>query len=138
MNDRFLFRAKHRHDLSENQHLNGKWIEGFLMDENYICDPTNGWEYLIDPTTICQCTGQRDEDKKLIFEHDIIGFLDCTSTENGYSEHGCAGEVLWDDETLSFQVTERLSAESYEVIGGTDCRVLGNVFDNPELLEVEE
>ena len=43
---------------------------------------------------------------------------------------------MWDDETLSFQVTERLSAESYEVLDG--CKVIGNIFDNPELLEVGE
>ena len=43
---------------------------------------------------------------------------------------------MWDDETASFQVTERLSAESYEVL--EDCKVLGNTIDNPELLEVGE
>lgn len=136
MNNRYLYRAKHVHALPENEHLNGRWIEVYLSDENYIYSPSLEGEFLIDPSTICQCTGERDEDRKLIFEHDIVGFLDCTSTENGYSEHGCAGEVLWDDETLSFQVTGRLSAESYEVLGGTDCKVLGNSFDNQELLEV--
>lgn len=60
-----------------------------------------------------------------------------TSTENGYSERYQTGEVLWDDETLSFQVTNRLSAESYEVLQGSDCKVIGNIFDNPELLEVK-
>ena len=36
---------------------------------------------------------------------------------------------------MSFQVTNRLSAESWEVLGG-ECKVLGNAIDNPELLEV--
>ena len=58
------------------------------------------------------------------------------STENGYSERGCVGKVVWDDETISFQVTNRLSAESYEVLD--ECLVIGNIFDNPELLEVGE
>lgn len=139
MNDRYLYRAK-RID-------NGEWVVGLLWKKKYnsgkifiSCFPDkddNEEVFGIDPNTICQCTGQRDEDKKLIFEHDIVGFIDFTSTENGYSEQGCVGEVLWDDETLSFQVTERLSAESYEVLGGTDCKVIGNIFDNPDLLEVE-
>lgn len=139
MNDRYLYRAK-RMD-------NGEWVIGnLLLDiekaktlETYRIYPVDYVDIcrIVDPSTICQCTGRRDEDSKLIFEHDIVGFLDCTSTENGYSEHGCVGEVLWDDETLSFQVTGRLSAESYEVLGGADCKVLGNIFDNPELLEVE-
>lgn len=125
---------------------NGELVEGYLVKKHGLffiysemnADTCRQSNYEVDPSTICQCAGRRDEDRKLIFEHDIVGFLDCTSTENGYSEHGCAGEVLWDDETLSFQVTGRLSAESYEVLGGTDCKVLGNIFDNPELLEVEE
>lgn len=54
---------------------------------------------------------------------------------SGYAEADCAGEVLWDDETMSFQVTNRLSAESYEVLG--ECSVIGNIFDNPESLESE-
>ena len=150
MNDRYLFRAK-RTD-------NGEWIKGNLVwsddtDDDYkaIIIPTTdsnmftkggargdlGFEnwHRVDPSTICQCTGRTDEDKKLIFEHDIVSYLDTYSTENGYAESYCVGEVLWDDETLSFQVTERLSAESYEVLdGGDDIKVLGNRFDNPELL----
>lgn len=89
------------------------------------------------PETLCRCTGLKDEDGKLIFEGDIVGFIDCTSTESGYSEQYCRGPVLWDEETASFQVTERLSAESYEVLD-RGCKVLGNKFDNPELLEVGE
>ena len=128
MNDRYLYRAK-RID-------NGEWVEGFLMDDNYINTPFNdndvGGRFddpvEIDPSTICQCTGRTDEDKKLIFEHDIVSYLDAYSTENGYAESYCVGKVVWDDETLSFQVTERLSAESYEVLDG--CKVIGNIFDN--------
>lgn len=138
MEDRCLCRAK-RTD-------NGEWVEGYYrnipcLDKHHIfpINPKNRLEcYEVDKFTICQCTGRRDEAKKLIFEHDVVAFLDATSTENGYSEHYQAGEVLWDDETLSFQVTERLSAESYEVLGDCDCKVLGNSFDNPELLEVGE
>ena len=71
--------------------------------------------------------------------HDIVSYLDGYNTDNGFSEGYPVGEVLWDDETLSFQVTERLSAESYEVLDGGDyIKVLGNRFDNPELLEVGE
>ena len=44
----------------------------------------------------------------------------------------CIGEVVWDDETISFQVTNILSAEIYEVLD--ECSVIGNIFDNPELM----
>ena len=147
MNDRYLYRAK-RID-------NGELVEGFLIFEkdrafiaHRVCEVMNsysktGEEYgfgnfiEVYPSTICQCTGLKDEDGKKIFEGDIVGYIDCTSTENGYSEHYCRGRVAWDEETASFQVTERLSAESYEVLD-RECNVLGNIFDNPELLEVGE
>ena len=151
MNDRYLYRAK-RTD-------NGEWVEGNLVwsddtDDDYkaIIIPTNGsnmftsggakgdlgfenW-HRVDASTICQCTGLEDKNRKLIWENDIVAYLDAYSTENGYSESRCVGKVVWDDETLSFQVTERLSAESYEVLD--ECKVIGNIFDNPELLEVGE
>ena len=59
--------------------------------------------------------------------------MDTYSTESGYADAYCTGQVVWDTETVSFQVTERLSAESYEVL--EECIVIGNIFDNPELLK---
>ena len=138
MNNRYLYRAK-RTD-------NGEWVEGAYYIEPYtdkrfiIQWNSTGLgfnEFIeVDGASVCQFTGKTDIEKNLIFEHDVVSFLDATSTECGYSEHWQAGEVLWDDETASFQVTERLSAESYEVL--EDCKVLGNTIDNPELLEVGE
>ena len=93
--------------------------------------------YEVDPLTICQCTGLKDKNGNLIWENDIVAYWDSYSTENGLAEADCIGKVVWDDETISFQVTNRLSAESYEVLDD-ECSVLGNVFDNPELLEVQE
>lgn len=94
--------------------------------------------YRVNPSTICQCTGLKDRNRNgnLIWENDIVAYLDTYSTDSGYSEADCIGEVVWDDETMSFQVTNRLSAESYEVLD--ECSVIGNIFDNPWLLESEE
>ena len=140
MNDRYLFRAKRKNwkQLPEEMW----WVEGYLYgiwERRYIlCGMINNVPNMVevDPSTICKCTGKTDIEKNLIFEHDAVSFLDATSTEYGYSEHWQVGEVFWDDETASFQVTERMSAESYEVL--EDCKVLGNTIDNPELLEVGE
>lgn len=87
----------------------------------------------IDPETLCQYTGKTDETGKKIYDKDIVGFIDLTSTESGYSEHSCAGEVAQDKEECCFHVTNRLSAESWEVLD--ECKVVGNVFDNKELLD---
>lgn len=89
--------------------------------------------YAVDPSTICQYTGLTDKDGNKIWENDIVVFLDASQYDNGYAEYYCTGKVVWDEETLSFQVTERLSCESYEAL--CDCVVKGNIFDNPELLK---
>ncbi len=153
MENRYLFRGK-RID-------NGEWVKGNLIQS---CDATDGWEtiiipvknsnmftkhikhgygnlgfenwYRVDASTICQCTGLRDKNGKLIWENDIVGFWDTYSTESGLAEADCIGKVVWDDETISFQVTNRLSAESYEVLD--ECSVIGNIFDDAELLEGAE
>ena len=133
MEDRYLFKAK-RTD-------NGEWIVGYLyrLSENnppFIMLRKYGESYEVDEHTICQCTGLKDKNSRLIWENDVVGFWDTYSTENGQAEMDCIGKVVWDDETISFQVTNRLSAESYEVLD--ECSVIGNIFDNKELLESEE
>lgn len=134
MEDRYLSRGKRKD--------NGEWVFGDLVHSVYKIGDTCVGQYgnevgmhEVDPETVCKCIGRTDRDKKLIFEHDVIAYLDTYSTESGYAEADCVGEVVWDEETLSFQVTNRLSAESWEVIDG-ECKVIGNTIDNPELLEV--
>ena len=129
MEDRYLFKAKHFEE----------WHIGNIVKEPdglYIRDiKENVMAYIDDESTICQCTGLKDKNGKLIWENDVVGFWDTYSTENGQAEMDCIGKVVWDDETISFQVTNRLSSESYEVLD--ECSVIGNIFDNPELLESE-
>lgn len=146
MYDRYLFRGK-RID-------NGEWVIGNCIDDgvtgqvfihtvgNSVNESDKVGEegclqfvaFEVAPTTICQCTGLKDKNGNLIWENDIVAYWDSYSTESGLAEADCIGKVVWDDETISFQVTNRLSAESYEVLGD-ECSVIGNVFDNPELLE---
>lgn len=117
---------------------NGEWVEGLLIlmfgqyhiqkidDENTA--------YPIDPSTVCQFIGLTDKNGKKILENDIVAYEDMISTESGYSEQNCIGQVGWSKEELCFYVTNRLSAESWEVLG--ECVVIGNIFDQKELLEV--
>ena len=133
MEDRYLFKAK-RID-------NGEWVTGQYVNTCYPKDCKKTGHFIVKypnhlneiyTSTICQCTGLKDKNGKLIWENDVVGFWDTYSTENGQAEMDCIGKVVWDDETISFQVTNRLSAESYEVL--EECSVIGNIFDNPELL----
>lgn len=145
MDREILFRAK-RID-------NGEWVEGCLLidyvsGQHFIHASGNSvnesdkvnedgclnfFSFEIDTQTVCQYTGLTDETEEKIYEGDIIAYIDTYSTESGYAESDCVGEVVWDDEEVCFHVTGRLSAESWEIL--QECGVVGNIFDNPELLE---
>lgn len=154
MNDRYLYRAK-RTD-------NGEWVEGDLVHSVYkindICVGKYGIEvgmHQVDPSTICQCTGLKDKNGKLIWEHDI---LMCHGNRNDLVKAVFGEFYVIDAETL--EKIDRVIGWHYEVIP-TDSlsrcepfclsmpliegyvktcefEVIGNIFDNPELLEVRE
>ena len=90
--------------------------------------------YPIDETTICQCTGLRDKNGKLIWENDI-----CDRKEK-YPEIVTYNNGDW---TLDYSYTVgRKRSECYCNLGfyvsERKCvEVIGNIFDNPELLEQE-
>ena len=138
MENRFLFRGK-RID-------NGEWIVGSLIvDKHQHIETGEQIEIIgiypseykdfskrIDPSTICQCTGLKDKNGKLIFENDILsGHIDVEFPEDEtrkrvvWHENGwCTNEPGCDD----YEKLDDFDSENFEVIG--------NVFDNPELLEV--
>lgn len=134
MEDRYLFKAKHIHTLKNNSHLDGIWVKGYLVDENYIASIEDGYEYLIDPETICQCTGLKDKNGELIWENDIVrdkeGNCYKAFWQNNYYQFSwiCVKSDI-------FQIGTKWDLyiwRSYEIA------VIGNTFDNPELLESEE
>lgn len=136
MEDRYLFKAK-RLD-------NGEWVQGNIFldieknksSETYRIYPVDHVDIcrIVDETTICQCTGLKDKNGKLIWENDIVK-----------DEHGNLYKAFWQNNYYQFSWI-CVSSEIFQsgikwdlyVIRSFEIEVIGNIFDNQELLESEE
>lgn len=138
-----LFKAK--------QIDNGEWIEGSLIDLDidsgycYIVQPYKKASILpiiflitdrmklVDPETLCQFTGICDKNGNRIWENDILmAHLDESYPEDvTYEtvEWGVAGWVGHEANSIGRQYLDEFDTKYYEVVG--------NTFDNPELLQEE-
>lgn len=142
MEDRYLFKAKHIHVLPNNNHLDGSWVVGFLSGERYIANDSG--EYLIDPSTICQCTGLKDKNGNLIWENDIVKkdfYTDYDAYANSEKYVGVVKfiDCAWAVETFRYE--HKCTRPIFEAMAYSEdvkhFEVIGNIFDNPELLESE-
>ena len=138
MNREILFRGKHIHAMDSNDHLNGTWVHGYLSDKDYIYDKSLEGEFLVDEDTICQYTGLTDKNGKKIFEGDVVK-----------DSAGVCGEVKFGLYAAGFSIPDTIQGFSIafpvkslyrEEFGywRNKIVVVGNVFDNPELLEKAE
>lgn len=133
MENRYLYRGK--------QINNGEWVVGNRLDAQdgrvAICETNGNWKGICPciPDTVCQCTGLKDKNDKLIWENDIcdrkeqypeiVEYRDGDWTlDYSYVSHKERGACYCN---LGFYAEERKCVE-----------VIGNIFDNPELLEVQE
>ena len=133
MNDRYLYRAKRKNCRGLTKEI--WWVEGYLYgiwERRYILwgmtnDVPNMVE--VDPSTICQCTGLKDKNGKLIWENDVVN---CFEAE-------CYGKISWNESEAGFYFDVLLEDGTYEeehIYDYADyMMVIGNIFDNPELLE---
>lgn len=142
MNRKILFKAK-RID-------NGEWVEGqyvYITNpltedgkpiKHLICNGTNIFNDLIDPVTLCQYTGLTDKDGKEIWENDIISISAYSYDEPEDDYFGvvtyCEKDACW-----SLNNNEKYGEIICECFGSYTTEIInhGNIFDNPELLEVE-
>lgn len=134
MENRYLSRGK-RID-------NGEWVEGYLSypfctekgNESYYFYAKDSLGFfcrcVVDASTICQCTGLKDKNGRLIWENDIANCMDAE----------CCGYISWNESEAGFYFDVLLEDGRFEeehIYDYQDCmEVIGNNFDNPELLEV--
>lgn len=147
MNNRYIFRGKRKD--------NGEWVEGLFSIRDFAgreyyaierrekrllsrisCD--SQWTmqpYEVIPETVGQCTGLKDKNGKLIFEEDIIrtkkyGRVIAHSTVSDYDIF----RITYVPAVFRLENIRR----AFNLVGNSaDYEAIGNIHDNPELLEVE-
>ena len=144
MSREILFKAK-RID-------NGEWVEGDLERTKYddviwIVDVRGEKCYRCDSDTICQYTGLTDKNGKKIWENDILRYsYDYDGSpflKDGEEIKYRVGAVFWSEWRGSWAVCGRGNKKytNNDVFkynrNPNRAEVIGNIFDNPELLEVE-
>ena len=126
-----------REILFKAKTINGNWVNGLLANKDdkwYISNKAGmPFAYDVRPETICQFTGLCDKNGKKIWENDILmAHLDEYYPENATYETvewGVAGWVTHEAGSTDREYLDEFDLEHFEVIG--------NIFDNPELLQEE-
>ena len=111
---------------------NGEWIKGFYAENGHgssnIQPKCKFFGYLVKPETVGQYTGLLDKNGNKIFEGDIL---------ESDSERFV---VDWDDEFSGFYLTDvnpRHQGVAMFANVADDGYIIGNVHDNPEMLNNE-
>ena len=155
MEYRYLFRGKRIDngewivgDLIQNKFLRGmrSWISSEKYDPKRLRKISKNmaqWRSVeVDPSTICQCTGLKGKNGNLIWENDIVKCVDENNdieftaiiefgNPNGLYSWGYQLQHIKGDEP-NLDILLWVDMEE----AGATCKVIGNKFDNPELLEV--
>ena len=113
---------------------NGEWVEGTIhFNGKYILSNkhrNNNHEWVeIIPETVGQFTGMTDKNGTKIFEGDIVRHIDTTS----HVVEVVNSEVYFDTEMLEFGF--RYSNELFHCQFNNEFEVIGNIYDNKELLK---
>lgn len=153
MEDRYLYKAKTT--PKEKGEFNNVWVTGNLIVSNgkYYIHPVGNVVNVknnigriivmheVIPDTICRCTGLKDKNGNLIWENDIIKyhFRDLYAQIRYGAYQNCFDSQK--AEHIGFYVDWSENRNYRKDLGywinTVNAEVVGNIFDNQELLESE-
>ena len=130
-NREILFRGK--------RVANGKWVKGFAFEQHSPTEKEQWYirsyetDYNVDPNTVGQYTGKEDKNGVKIFKDDIIK-----------TKYGRLCQVVWfysnayngwDLRPIGDVIHTRCPDE-YDLWVSENLEVVGNIYDNPELIGI--
>lgn len=131
-----LFRGK----IIELCECQGQWLEGFYAVENgkpFIAIPKeNGLNgFYCDPETVGQYTGLKDKNGTRVFEGDVVEYseIDVDGSDDKY-----IGVIYYNQSKANYVIQKREYMVNFVTSWIGDVEVIGNIHDNPELLEVKQ
>ena len=143
---------------------NDEWVEGWIVPTmhntyhdgyriidvsgiNY--DELDGWEptfisWEVDKDTLCQYTGLTDKNGNKIWENDVVRYQfdtdDCIFPNKDTKKR--VGKIFFSDFRASFSVamgrngSKAINNDLFKYVqNGNRVEVIGNIFDNPELIK---
>ena len=139
MKRHIYFRAKR---LDNDEWVYGQYYHNYqvtgegITNQHFIMERTKHHETKprqINPKTLGQYIGMKDEDMRVIYEDDIVGFV------KTHNKEPYIGLVKYCPEVAGFMLTSKEAWCATEFGAGTvNLEVIGNTHDNPELLETED
>lgn len=134
-----LFRAKQEDDIN--------WVYGFYTEAcstkpfDPVIENAKG-SYYVNPVTVGQYVGLQDKNGKKIFEGDILKTYSTyiaggaiVNSEKIVVVHFCNGSFCAGRRSLNSDFFE---PDEYIMTKIGNALIVGNVFDNPELLKEED
>ncbi|MBR2401400.1 MAG: hypothetical protein IKB01_01335 [Lachnospiraceae bacterium] len=127
-----------------------EWVEGYLSkcEGEFVIVDNEGIGKFIKPDTICLDTGKTDKNEKKFWENDIVrdnedDLIMVVRWDNekaayvldDYGTKGCLMEYGWDETAGEFGVVDTYEFDDFCNPINEVLEVIGNIFDNPELIK---
>ena len=137
---------------------NGEWVFGFVAkidmyrygkeyeetvivrqlkygDRDYYCNESIDGN-IVNPDTVGQYIGLKDRDGVEIYEGDIVAFLGIWWDGSDGDRVDYVGIVRYSDEhtSFNFEISKGLLATTFDA---EDVKVIGNIHDNSEMMEMK-